>query len=44
MARAAASIVLADATAILRAMGRPLRWLAPVIDGVDAFMRAGGKS
>ncbi len=29
---------------LIGTMGRPLRWLAPVLDDVDAFIRADGKS
>lgn len=29
---------------LIGAMGRPLRWLAPVLDDVDAFIRSDGKS
>ena len=29
---------------LIGAMGRPLRWLAPVLDDVNAFIRADGKS
>ena len=29
---------------LIGAMGRPLRWLAPVLDDVDAFIHAGGPS
>ena len=29
---------------LIGAMGRPLRWLAPVLDDVDAFIHAGGAS
>jgi len=31
-------------TTLIGAMGRPLRWLAPVLDDVDAFVHSDGKS
>ena len=29
---------------LIGAMGRPLRWLAPLLDDVDEFIRADGRS